>query len=230
MVIVSIKNALALGVLSASLISSASHAQFRNEGYLLDQNGSIVTSSNTGLCWRTGAWTPALAVAQCDPDLVKKAAAATAAKQSPSPVAPPAASPTPPKQAAPAKPAPQKIKFAADALFDFNKAALQPKGKAMLDDLIATIKGATYEVILAIGHTDRIGSVPYNQKLSVRRAEAVKQYLVDKGIAANRVHADGKGKSQPVTKPGDCPGRKSLALIACLQADRRVEVEVSGTK
>jgi OOP family OmpA-OmpF porin len=85
-------------------------------------------------------------------------------------------------------------------------------------------------VILAIGHTDRIGSVKYNQKLSVKRAEAVKQYLVDKGIAANRIYAEGKGKSQPVTKAGDCKGKVTSALIACLQPDRRVDVEVTGTK
>jgi len=117
---------------------------------------------------------------------------------------------------------PRKISFASDALFDFNKADLRAEGKAMLDDLTRTLQGANYEVILAIGHADRIGSKGYNQKLSVRRAEAVKKYLVDKGVAPNRVYTDGKGKTQPVTKPG--------ALIACLQPDRRVAVEVSGTK
>ena len=100
----------------------------------------------------------------------------------------------------------------------------------MLDDLVTMLQGATYEVILAIGHTDRIGSAAYNQKLSLRRAEAVKQYLVSKGIAANRVYAEGKGKSQPVTKPGDCNSKKGEALVGCLQPDRRVDVEVTATK
>jgi OmpA-OmpF porin, OOP family len=125
---------------------------------------------------------------------------------------------------------PQKINFSADALFDFDKAELKPEGKAMLDDLIRVLQGARYEVILAIGHTDRIGTAQYNQKLSVRRAEAVKQYLVGKGIEPNRVYAEGKGKTQPLTKPADCKGKRGKALIACYQPDRRVNVEVSGTK
>ena len=100
----------------------------------------------------------------------------------------------------------------------------------MLDDLVRVLQGAKYEVILAIGHTDRIGSAAYNQKLSVRRANAVKKYLTDKGIEANRVYAEGKGKTQPVTKPGDCKGKPGKKLIACLQPDRRVDVEVNGTK
>lgn len=231
----SLKSALAAALGLTLLLPVFASAQFKNEGYLLDQNSNIVTSPTTGLCWRTGAWTPALAVEQCDPDLVKKSEPAAAKKDAPAPATKQAVPSTPkkpeaaPAKATPAKTAPQKINFSADALFDFDKSELKPKGKAMLDDLVSTLKGASYEVILAIGHTDRIGSVQYNQKLSVRRAEAVKQYLVGKGIAASRVHAEGKGKSLPVTKPGDCKGRKSTALIACLQPDRRVDVEVTGT-
>ena len=191
----------------------------KNQGYLLDQNMNIVTSATTGLCVRTSDWTPARAVAQCDPDLVKKPA-------------PPAPKPTlQPKKAAPPKLLPQKINFSADALFDFDKAALRPAGKSMLDELTRLLQGAKYEVILAIGHTDRIGSAAYNQKLSVRRAEAVKKYLTEQGIPPNRVYAEGKGKTQPLTKPSDCKSRQSRALlIACLQPDRRVDVEVTGTK
>ena len=221
-----------LPLIAAALLAPAlSHAQFKNQGYLLDQNSNIVTSANTGLCWRTGDWTPARAVAQCDPDLVKKPEAAPKkAEAAPAPA--PAPAPAAPKkaEAAAVKPAPQKINFSADALFDFDKAVIKPKGQSMLDDLVMTLKGATYEVILAIGHTDRIGSVKYNQKLSVRRAEAVKQYLVRKGIAANRIYAEGKGKSQPVTKPGDCKGKNAQALSACLQPDRRGDGEVTGSK
>ena len=117
-----IKSTLAAAITVATLLPVSAAAQFKNEGYLVDQNFNIVTSSNTGLCWRTGAWTPALAVEQCDPDLVKKPA--PAAKSTP--VAPaPAAKPAAPKETAaapkaPAKPAPQKINFSADALFDFD--------------------------------------------------------------------------------------------------------------
>ena len=182
------------------------------------------------------SWTPALAVKQCDPDLVKGPETASGQKPAPATPAAPKQTPVPAKETTaapkspPAKPVPQKINFSADALFDFDKSELKPKGKSMLDDLANVLNGANYEVILAIGHTDRIGSVKYNQKLSIKRAEAVKQYLVTKGIAANRVYADGKGKSQPVTKPGDCKMTNRKVLIACLQPDRRVDVEVTGSK
>ncbi len=214
-----------LAAIIALLPAIALAQDAKNQGYLVDQNTNIVTSSTTGLCWRTGDWTPARAVAQCDPDLVKKpippAPAPTPKTEAPKP---------PVKKAEPAKLLPQKINFSADALFDFDRAVLKPEGKAMLDDLARTLQGAKYEVILAIGHADRIGSTAYNQKLSVRRADAAKKYLTDKGIEPNRVYAEGKGETQPLTKPADCKGKQGKALIACLQPDRRVDVEVSGTK
>jgi len=199
----------------------------KNQGYLVDTQGqnAIVKSSGAGVCVRTSDWTPARAVAECDPELVKKPGPA------PKVAAPPP--PPPPKPAAkkePAKLLPQKINFSGDALFDFDRSALRPEGTAMLDELVRVLQDAKYEVILAIGHTDRIGTKAYNQKLSVRRAEAVKKYLVGKGIAPNRIYAEGKGKSQPVTKPGDCKGKRGKQLIACLQPDRRVDVEVTGSK
>lgn len=215
------------GPVIAMLILSAALAQdAKNQGYLVDSQGqsAIVKAPGAGVCVRTSDWTPARAVAECDPDLVKKPAAAPQAAPPP----PPAPKPAPKKE--PAKLLPQKINFSGDALFDFDKAVLRPEGRSMLDDLVRTLQGAQYEVILAIGHTDRIGSAAYNQKLSERRAEAVRKYLVEKGIEPNRVYAEGKGKTQPVTKPADCRGRKGKALIACLQPDRRVDVEVSGTK
>ncbi len=224
------RTTLAAIIVLAPAIALAQDA--KNQGYLLDQNMNIVTSATTGLCVRTSDWTPARAVAQCDPDLIKKPVP-PAPKSAPAP-APKKETPKPtpqPKREAPPKLLPQKINFSADALFAFDKAALKPEGKAMLDDLTRLLQGANYEVILAIGHTDRIGGAAYNQKLSVRRAEAVKKYLTEKGIPPNRVYADGKGKTQPLTKRSDCKstlGRERL--IACLQPDRRVDVEVTGTK
>jgi OOP family OmpA-OmpF porin len=193
-------------------------------GYVIDQRG-YVAKSGAGLCWRTGYWTPAMAIAECDPDLAPKAAPA------PAPAPAPAAAPAAP--AAP-KPAAQKVTLAADALFDFDKAVLRPDGKAKLDKLVEDLKGLKLEVIIAVGHTDRIGTDKYNQKLSERRAAAVKDYLVSKGIEANRIYAEGKGKKQPVTgdkcKKMGPENRKNKKLIECLQPDRRVEIEVIGTK
>lgn len=180
-------------------------------GYVIDQRGGVA-KSGYGLCWRTGYWTPAMAIEECDPDLV--------AKKVETPAAPLAAP----------KPAGEKITLAADALFDFDKAVLRPEGKAKLDKLSEDLKGIKLEVIIAVGHADRFGTDAYNQKLSERRAEAVKAYLVAKGIEPNRVYAEGKGKKQPVTKPDQCKGPKSKKVIACLQPDRRVEIEVIGTK
>ncbi|WP_341649735.1 OmpA family protein [Thauera humireducens] len=196
--------------------------------YVIDAR-NVVARSGTGLCWRTGYWSPAAASTamagqfpvgcECDSDIVAKdkcVAPVAAAKPAPAPAP---------------KPTADKIKLAADALFDFDKATLKPEGRAKLDDLAAKSKQLKLEVILAVGHTDRLGSDAYNQKLSERRAAAVKTYLVSKGVEANRAtYTEGKGEKQPVTgnKCDNVKNRK--ALIECLQPDRRVEVEVIGSK
>ena len=122
--------------------------------------------------------------------------------------------------------------FSADSLYDFDKTTVKPAGKQDLDKLAAELTGARYDVITVTGHTDRIGSPAYNMKLSTHRAEEVKTYLVESAaISAGKIAARGVGESEPVTKPGECKGHKATkALIACLQPDRRVEIEVSGTK
>jgi len=209
---------------AAALTSGVSFADSKNQGYVVDTNHNIVTSPVTGLCWHTSDWTPARAVPQCDP--VKVAQAPAPAAATPAAAPPAAAKPAP----APATAAPRKIQFSADALFDFDKAVLKPAGKKMIDDLATDLKGVQYEVIVVTGHTDRFGSADYNQKLSERRATAVKNYLIDREIPGSRITATGKGKSEPVTKPGDCKGAKSAKVIACLQPDRRVDVEVTETK
>ncbi|MBK9020965.1 MAG: OmpA family protein [Sulfuritalea sp.] len=209
-----------LGLSAAALAQTPGIDMKGTVGYAIDQRG-YVAKSGTGLCWRTGYWTPAMAIEECDPDLVKKAAPAAA---------PAAAAPAAKPAAAAPKPAAQKVTLAADALFDFNKAVLRPEGKSKLDKLAGDIKGIKLEVIIAVGHADRFGTDAYNQKLSEKRAEAVKAYLVSKGVEPNRVYTEGKGEKQPITKADQCKGPKSKKVIDCLQPDRRVEIEVIGTK
>ena len=221
-----IKNIAKKSLVLALLAGIGFSAVAQERVYAIDQR-DVVVKSGFGLCWRDGYWTPAGAAAdkagcECDKDLLPAEACAPAAPAGPA--------------AAPAAPAAktgivgEKITVAADALFDFNKAVLRPEGKAKLDEVAAKAKAIKLEVILAVGHTDRIGGDAYNQKLSEKRAAAVKEYLVAKGIEANRVYTEGKGKKQPVT--GDkCKGNaKTKSLIDCLQPDRRVDIEVIGTK
>lgn len=146
-------------------------------------------------CWRDSGWTPATAYPGCDG----------------------AAKPPPP----PPAPTSEKVTFAADAFFDFDKAVLKPEARAKLDDLVSKTSGINLEVIIAVGHTDSIGSDAYNQKLSVRRSEAIKAYLVSKGIEKNRVYTEGKGEKQPVADNRTREGRAK---------NRRVEIEVVGTR
>jgi OOP family OmpA-OmpF porin len=107
---------------------------------------------------------------------------------------------------------------------------LRPAGQQALDVFAAGLRDISPEVISAVGHTDRFGSDAYNQHLSDQRAASVKAYLISKGIDAGRVATEGKGETQPVTKAGDCLGAKSTAVVACLQPDRRVDVEVIGNR
>ena len=173
-------------------------------------HGNLIWKNGTNeLCWRDAYWTPATAAPGCDGALQAPAATPT----------PPAVAPVPP--APPAPVAAQKVTYAADAFFDFDKSVLKPEGRAKLDDLVGKIQGINLEVIIAVGHTDSVGSDAYNQRLSVRRAEAVKAYLVSKGIERNRIYTEGKGKKQPIASNATAEGRAK---------NRRVEVEVVGTR
>jgi len=204
--------ALALGMGSAS-------AYAENEGYVTAPvSGNIVVKDAFGLCWRTGYWTPAMATTECDPDLVPKKPAPAPAPAAAPPAPAPAPAPAPKPAPAPVK---EKVTMAAETNFDFDKAVLKPEGKARLDDLVGKLKAVNLEVVIAIGHTDSIGTKEYNQKLSVRRANAVKAYLVSKGIEANRIYTEGKGETQPVADNRTKEGRAK---------NRRVEIEVVGTR
>ncbi|MEN9984194.1 MAG: Outer rane porin precursor [Pseudomonadota bacterium] len=178
----------------------------------------------SALCWRTANWTPATAAPGCD-GAIAPVAAAPAPAAVVVPVAPaPAAAPAAPKPATPAPAAgaaATKVTYAADAFFAANSAVLKAAGKAKLDDLVGKVKAINLEVIVAVGHTDSKGNDASNQKLSVRRAEGVKAYLVSKGIEKNRVYTEGKGSKQPVADNKTAEGRAK---------NNRVEIEVVGTQ
>ncbi len=139
----------------------------------------------------------------------------------PKPAPAPAPKPEAKKEAPKPKPVAEKVTFAADVTFDFDKASIKPEGRAKLDDLANKVKSINLEVVIAIGHADAIGSDAYNQSLSVRRAEAVKAYLVSKGLEGNRVYTEGKGEKQPVADNKTADGRAK---------NRRTEIEVIGTR
>jgi len=144
---------------------------------------------------------------------------------------PRAAQPVPAPAAAP-KPAPkavaEKATIATEPYFDFDRAVIRPDAKAKLDEQVGKLRDVNLEVVIAVGHADRIGGDAYNMKLSLRRADSVKAYLVSKGVPASRIYTEGKGERQPVK---DCKGeKKTKELIACLQPNRRVEVEAVGSR
>ena len=203
-------NKVAMLFASAALVTAAGAQTIDN---WKNGNNELVWKNGTNeLCWRDNFWTPATAAPGCDGAIVPV-------------VAPVAVAPAPPV-AAPvvvpvAPPAATKVTYAADAFFDFDKSVIKPAGKEKLDDLIGKIKDINLEVIIAVGHTDSVGSDSYNQKLSVRRSEAVKAYLVSKGIEKNRVYTEGKGEKQPVADNKTAEGRAK---------NRRVEIEVVGTR
>jgi OOP family OmpA-OmpF porin len=189
-------SAIVIGLVAAPVFAQQGKG---TQGYVTDTRDAIVKDPYN-LCWRTGYWTPAIANCECDKDLLPREVC----------------EPPPPP-----KPVTEKVTFAADVFFDFDKSVLKPEGKAKLDDLVGKLKTVALEVIIAIGHTDNIGTKEYNQKLSVRRAEAVKAYLVSKGIEPNRIYTEGKGLTQPIADNRTAAGRAK---------NRRVEIEVVGTR
>ena len=234
--------AASLALLGSTAMGQATSIPPGSPGYVTNQSGGTPVTNAYGQCWKTGAWNPAVAKEPCD--VVPRAAAAV--------VPPVAAAPTPAPQPAYVAPAPnpappltvvetprpviEKVTLSTDVLFEFGKADLRDSGKGKIDELAQRIKGqgANVEEVLAIGHADRIATDDFNQKLSEARAEAVKTYLVDKGLQSSTVKTEGRGESQPVTGD-DCrkmgPERgNNRKLVQCLAPDRRVEIEVLGSR
>lgn len=194
---------------ASAVVAASASAQTMTEymakkpysGYLQTQR-DVIVRSGTGLCWHTGYWTPADAVPGCDGPLTQPASSSAPVAVAPVPTA-------------------EKVTYAADAFFDFDKAVVKPEGKAKLDELVNALTGQDTEVIVAVGHTDWIGTDAYNQKLSERRANAVKAYLVSKGVPAEKIFTEGKGKKQPIASNKTREGRAK---------NRRVEVEVVANR
>jgi OOP family OmpA-OmpF porin len=204
---------LLIAVAGALSFNVAAQTSTKN-GYWTQGVGGPVWRNAYGQCWKAAYWTPAMAIEECDPDLTPRPVV------TPPPPPPPIVKPAPAPAPKP-KPVAEKVTLAADVLFDFDKSVLKAEGKAKLDDLATKVRGINLEVVIAIGHTDSIGSDAYNQRLSVRRAESVKSYLVSKGVEPNRIYTEGKGEKQPVASNKTKDGR---------QKNRRVEIEVIGTR
>lgn len=213
----------AIGLFAAAGAAQAQTAVDRV--YVIDSRNEVA-KSGFGLCWRTGYWTPAAAAndpagCACDKDLMPKAKCEPAAAPAPA-----AAAPAP----APAAPVVKQITLGASELFGFNSAVLTKGGSAEIDKQIIAKLPEVGKVtfVLVTGHTDRIGSHQYNQKLSEKRAEAVKAYLVKKGMNAGTIETLGAGKTQPV--PGvSCDDKlPKKKLIECLAPNRRVVVEIKA--
>ncbi len=211
--------ALALGIGANTAVAQV------GEGYW-GSSGMYVKNA-TGLCWHAGYWTPAMATLECDPDLVPKKPAPAPAPRVAPPPPPPKPAPKPAPAAAP-KRCDATVTLQNDQLFAFNKAEVNAAAKARLDkDVVGRLPGCTtLEAIVIEGHTDRLGSHQYNQKLSERRADNVKKYLVSKGVATGKIETIGMGKTVPAIFCRDTKSRKEL--IACLAPSRRAIVSIKG--
>ena len=227
----------ALRITIASAIAAAAFAPAlasaqAKDGYLTDTAGGVVKSLGANVCVRSSQWTPALAVAECDPDLVKKPApkAQKAAPQKAKP-APQKAKPKPKKPSM--LNVQQKVELQG---MEFNKAEMTADNKKDLDKFLAGLGKATKArgpvaigAVIVTGHTDRIGSMNYNMKLSERRAITVKDYIVSKGVDQKLIFWEGKGPKQPIPVTKFCDNKmKRKQLIECLAPNRRVTVEVVG--
>ena len=192
------------------------------DGYVTQRyNDDAPLRTRYGECVHDGLWQPGNRYRDCEP-------APVAAPEQPAT----APAPAPVVEAPAPAPAPkpmvlnQPFKLSTETFFAFGSSELKPEGRKALDDLANQLAISNYEAVAIVGHADRIGSTAYNQKLSERRASAMREYLIEKGVPADRISATGLGEANPTARCGPLRGAR---LIACLQPDRYAQLTVSGT-
>jgi len=220
----------ALALSMFSTISIAQQRDVNETALLLDtRNGAVM--SGTGLCWHTAYGPAPMWTSGCHADVPAPVAqyVAPAPQLAAAPAPVPALAPVIVAAAAPL-PVYEKVAFDANVLFDSNKSDLRPAGRATLDSFIAKIDGLESQSVMAIGYADRMGSDASNQVLSEERVNNVKSYLVSRGVPANRVQTSAWGESRPSTYATDCKDANNATNVACMQPDRHVFIEISGSR
>lgn len=233
-------------IAAALLVPNVGLSHEGRQGYGQDSDTRLLRDG-FGNCVRTGIWESEAGLKDCGAEEMMKPEpepAAQAATPAPAPEPEPmpavpepvqtAPTPTPapvqaaaPEPAAEAAPKKQMMTVSAETLFDSNSAKIKPAGRGALDKLLMGIRAEPFESVLVTGHADRTGTKTGNKRLSDRRALAVKNYMVIKGIPAGKMISEGRGDTEPRTAPSDCAGLKKKKLSACLQPDRRVDIEVA---
>lgn len=241
------KKRIVLALAAMATVGSA-FAQSKEIGYWHD-TGGVITRNSYGECWRAGYWTPELAIPECEPGMAKPVVRVVPApapapvpepvveapKPAPAPV-PVVVAPPPPPVVAPAPvppPAPKaarKISLNAATSFATGKSELTGDGKAAVDhEVLAKLDGfSKVERITIEGHADPMGKEEANRTLSQNRADAVKDYLVSKGVKAEVIQTAGKGSSEPVAGVTCSPKLARAKLSACYAPHRRIEIDVQG--
>lgn len=217
--------------LLALLLAGCAHSESKPastkmlSGYVQDSRGEIVRTG-TNQCLRTHAWSRDVAIEQCDPQLVARKAS------TPEPVAKAETGELPPPVSSqpvdvPAEPVRtvERVYLGADTYFDFDQAQLKPQAQATLEKIATRAKEANDATIEIIGHADQIGSENYNLNLSQRRADAVRAYFVDQGVANDAIRVEARGETDPIVR---CEGKQGADLVGCLQPNRRSEVVFSA--